>query len=160
MAILVFSLMLILVLGFWIATLVARWRVYVKAGRAGWESLIPIYSSWVDFQIVYGNGWKFLLLLIPIVNIIVGIKFCLDMAECFGQSAAFGLGLLFLSPIFMMILGFDSTIEYDGVLDDVRTAVKTDTVISDEELENLRAEAVAKLKAKREARQAEQNNNQ
>ena len=35
-------------------------------------------------------------------------KMYADLAECFGKERVFALGLLFLSPIFMMILGFGS----------------------------------------------------
>ena len=41
---LVMSLMTVWV-GWYVLTLVARWRIFDKAGIAGWKSLIPIYSD-------------------------------------------------------------------------------------------------------------------
>ena len=86
--------------------IVINWKIYVKMGRQGWECIIPIYNVYVLFKAMYGNGWKFLLLLIPIYNIYVGCKFCIDMAHRFGKSTGFGVGLIFLSIIFECILAF------------------------------------------------------
>lgn len=50
-----------------------------------------------------------MLLLIPLVNIYIGIKCYIDLAKAFGKSGVYALGLIFLNPIFMCILGFDSS---------------------------------------------------
>ena len=52
-----------------ILTLVAEWMIFKKMGRQGWEGIVPFYNTYVLCQELYGNGWKFLLLLIPIYNI-------------------------------------------------------------------------------------------
>jgi hypothetical protein len=46
------------------------------------------------------------LLLIPGVNVTIGIILVFDLAKSFGKGAGFALGLLFLNLIFMLILGF------------------------------------------------------
>ena len=91
---------------FSILTLVGGWRVFQKMGKPGWAIIVPFYNMYTMFDAIYGNGWKFLLLLIPFYNIYVAIKLYIDLAHEFGQSTGFGIGLVFLSPIFMMILGF------------------------------------------------------
>ena len=92
-----------------IVTIVAMWKLFKKAGKPGWASIIPIYNTL--FDIVYpGHGIKFLLMLIPFVNIYIGIKCYIDLAKAFGKSGAYALGLIFLNPIFMCILGFDSSV--------------------------------------------------
>lgn len=93
--------------------IVCLWRVFSKAGEAGWKSIIPILNIYEEFKIVYGQGWMFLLLMIPIVNIFVGIKLLFDLSKVFGKGIGFGFGLLFLQPIFMIILAFDHS-EYQG----------------------------------------------
>lgn len=87
--------------------------MFTKAGEEGWKSLIPFYNTYTLFKIVYGNGWRFLLLLIPIVNIVIIIKLYLDMAKAYGKPAIFGVGLLFFNFIFVMILSFGSA-KYEG----------------------------------------------
>ncbi len=106
-------LLLIFLLLFFIY-IVAYWKLFVKAGESGWKSLIPIYNAYIFFKIVYGKGWYFLLLLIPFVNFVVYINATLDLARAYGKSLLFGVGLVFLSPIFILILAFGKS-EYRGV---------------------------------------------
>lgn len=63
-----------------ILTLVAEWMIFKKMGRQGWEGIVPFYNTYVLCQELYGNGWKFLLLLIPIYNIYFVIKMNIDWA--------------------------------------------------------------------------------
>lgn len=94
-----------------VVSIVAMWKLFKKAGKPGWASIIPIYNTYTLFDIVYpGHGIKFLLMLIPFVNIYIGIKCYIDLAKAFGKSGAYALGLIFLNPIFMCILGFDSSV--------------------------------------------------
>ena len=92
-----------------VATIVATWRIYDKAGEHGWASLIPIYAQYVLYRITWGNGWLFLLLLVPVVNVIVGIITLVKLAKSFGYGGGFACGLIFLNTIFMLILGFGVT---------------------------------------------------
>lgn len=95
--------------------IICRWRIYSKAGKHGWACLVPIYSSYVYYDIVYGNGWKFLLCLIPIVGQIISIVAAFRLAKCFNKGAGFGLGLLFLPYIFIPMLAFGSAEYYDTI---------------------------------------------
>jgi hypothetical protein len=53
------------------------------------------------------------LMLIPIVNFIIWIILCIDVAKSFGKGVGFGIGLLLLPFIFSLILGFGSA-QYQG----------------------------------------------
>lgn len=99
-----------IVLLLYVLLIVAQWKLFTKAGEAGWKSLIPIYNMYVMFQIIYGNGIKFLLLLIPFFNIIVEIAMMIRLAQVYGKGVGFGIGLIFFPNIFTLILAFgDST---------------------------------------------------
>lgn len=91
-----------------VLTIVAMWKIFSKAGQAGWKSIIPIYNVYTLFKIADGNGWKFLLLLIPIVNIVYTIMINFRLAKSFGKGVGFGFGLLFLPTIFTLVLAFGS----------------------------------------------------
>jgi hypothetical protein len=93
--------------------IVAMWKVFTKAGRPGWAAIIPIYNMYVWCKIVGRPGWWVILMLIPLVNIIVGIVVCIDMAKSFGKGAGFGIGIALLGIIFLPILGFGSA-QYQG----------------------------------------------
>ena len=103
----------ILSLAISVLTLVAMWKLFVKAGRAGWKCLIPFYNTYCLYDIAWGNGWLFLLMFVPCVNVVVGIMMLFKLAKAFGQGTGFGFGLLFLTTIFILILGFGSA-EYVG----------------------------------------------
>lgn len=64
-----------------ILSMAGSWMVYKKMGRQGWEGIVPIYNTYVLCQELYGNGWKFLLLLIPFYNIYFAIKMMIDLAK-------------------------------------------------------------------------------
>jgi Family of unknown function (DUF5684) len=87
----------------------ASWKIFTKAGRSGWLSLIPIVNTVVLCRIAGKSGWWFLLLLIPVVNVVFGIMLMLELSKAFGHGAGFALGLLFLSFIFWPILAFGSS---------------------------------------------------
>jgi hypothetical protein len=91
----------------------AMWKVFTKAGQPGWASLIPIYNLYVLCKIAGRPGWWLLLMLIPLVNFIIIIILCIDIAKSFGNGVGFGLGLAILGFIFWPILGFGSA-QYQG----------------------------------------------
>ena len=93
--------------------IVAMWKVFAKAGQPGWASIIPIYNLYIWCKFVGRPAWWIILMLIPLVNIIVGIVLCIDMAKSFGKGVGFGIGLAFLGIIFLPILGFGSA-KYQG----------------------------------------------
>ena len=86
--------------------IIAMWKVFIKAGQPGWGILIPIYNVYLLCKIAGKPGWLVILLLIPLVNIIVGIMILIDVATNFGKGAGFGIGLFFLPFIFYPILAF------------------------------------------------------
>lgn len=63
---------------------------------------------------LYGNGWKFLLLLIPFYNIYFAIKMMVDLAKAFNQGVGFAIGLLLLPFVFNLILAFGGAQYMDG----------------------------------------------
>lgn len=91
-----------------VLTIIAKWKIYTKAGRPGWASLIPFYTQYCMFDIAWGSGWLFLLMFVPCVNFVFYIMLCFKLAKAFGKGTGFGFGLLFLNTIFVLILGFGS----------------------------------------------------
>ena len=106
--------MTFLSLAFAVLAIVAMWKIFEKAGKPGWAAIIPFYNIYVLFEITWGNGWKFLLLLIPIANIVFAIITMVKLAKAFGKGGGFAVGLIFLSVIFYCILAFGPS-EYEGV---------------------------------------------
>ena len=66
----VFFLYILFVLAVAVFSIVIMWRIFEKAGEHGWAAIIPFYQNYVLFKITWGQGWLFLLLFLPIVNIV------------------------------------------------------------------------------------------
>ena len=107
-----FASFLSLLLG--VAGVVACWLLFKKAGKPGWASIVPFYNVYTIFEITWGSGWRFLMLLIPIYNIYFVIKMNIDWAKAFNQGVGFGIGLLLLPFIFQLILAFGGEQYRDG----------------------------------------------
>lgn len=90
--------------------IVCLWKVFKKAGKPGWASIVPIYNLVVKFQMVGMSPWLLLLLLIPFANVVIAVVLTIlvniKLAEKFGKSGGFAVGLIFLNLIFMAILAF------------------------------------------------------
>ena len=101
------SILFVVFLAVAVVFLVGMWKVFVKAGQPGWAVLIPIYNGYILVKIAGRPGWWLLLFLIPLVNLVVAAIVAIDLAKAFGQSAAFGVVLLFLlGGIGYLVLGF------------------------------------------------------
>ena len=110
----------LIILAFYVLIIVAQWKIFTKAGQEGWKALIPIYNVVVLYKIIGLSPWLlflYLLSVVPVVGWIISIALSIvstvKLAKAFNQSTAFIFGLLFLSPIFQMILGFGKA-EYVG----------------------------------------------
>tara|TARA_B100000029_G_scaffold295820_1_gene289122 strand:+ start:254 stop:700 length:447 start_codon:yes stop_codon:yes gene_type:complete len=97
-----------------LAVVVANWKIYSKAGKPGWAAIIPIYNLVVWLEIVgRPTWWIAAIILCPPVALVMLIILLVDLGKSFGKDGAFAAGLVLLSPIFLLILGFGSA-EYQG----------------------------------------------
>ncbi len=96
-----------------IVLIVALWKIFEKAGKPGWGTLIPLYNTYCMYDIAFSSGWLFLLTFVPVVGSIMAIILVFKLAKAFGKGVGFGFGLLFLMPIFLLILAFGDA-EYVG----------------------------------------------
>lgn len=127
----------ILVIGLAVVSLVAYWKIFVKAGKEGWEGIIPIYNVYKLFEISWDtrNFWIYIaaigcfILLSPFSssNAFVGIlttmlsilqfvwmvRLMNHISISFGKSTGFTIGLVLLNFIFILILAFGDA-KYQG----------------------------------------------
>ena len=94
--------------------LVCMWIIFRKAGKPGWAAIVPFYNLYVLFDITWGSGMRFLLMLIPLYNIILGIQTQIRLAKAFGKGGGFAAGLIFLPYVFIPLLAFGKE-TYQGV---------------------------------------------
>ena len=101
----------------WLAVIIlmitANWKIYEKAGKPGWASIIPIYNIIILLEIIGKPIWWLFLMLIPGVNIIFGVWATNLLSKSFGKDEGFTVGLILLSIVFYPILGFGDA-KYQG----------------------------------------------
>lgn len=117
----------------WLLQIIANWNIFTKAGEAGWKSIIPVYSDYISYKIAWQPSYFWLvfvlgiitsvangmadpnetnttiLLIVSLIRIIlaiISILYCIKLSRAFGHGIGFAIGLMFLQPIFMLILGF------------------------------------------------------
>lgn len=101
------ALVIVVLMSAWFLLVVAGyWKTFEKAGEPGWKAIIPIYNVYVLLRIVGRPGWWLILMLIPFVNIVIAVIVANDLSASFGKGLGFTIGLVLLTPIFAIILGF------------------------------------------------------
>ena len=86
--------------------IVCTWKIYKKAGKPGWASIIPIYNIIVLLEIVELPKWYIALLIVPFANIYAMFKIYIELAHKFGKSTGFGVLMVFFNVICLPILAF------------------------------------------------------
>src|SRR5690606_3497875 len=91
------------------------WKLFVKAGRPGWEALIPFYREFIITKLTGRAAWPVLLLLVPILNIFIAIGFYLDFVKCFGKRSFWEhCGTILLPFVVFPFWGMDEATTYWG----------------------------------------------
>ena len=100
----------------WFAlTILANWLMFMKAGEAGWKSIIPVYNTYTAYKIAWtpnmfwiyfiftvlesifssisgGDFWSFsgfLGGLCGLVTIVLSVFYCVNLAKSFGKGLGF-----------------------------------------------------------------------
>ncbi|HYR27677.1 MAG TPA: DUF5684 domain-containing protein [Thermoanaerobaculia bacterium] len=97
---------MVITLAIILVVIASMWKVFEKAGEPGWAAIVPIYNLIVLLKIAGKPAWWVVLMFIPFVNFVVAIIAIMALAKNFGKGAGFGLGLLFLAPVFYPILAW------------------------------------------------------
>ena len=120
---------------YYIICVIANWKIFTKAGEAGWKSIIPFYNAWVEYKFTWDVRVFFVALVLaivvglgqaitnPVFAVIAGLASIgvlvlnimenYKLSKCFGHGAGFTVGLLFLPFIFRLILAFGNS-QYVG----------------------------------------------
>jgi len=121
----IISFLIVVTIG--IIQLIAFWKILKKAGKGGWEALIPFYGNWVLIEIAGLNWWWFLFLFAPFVLSFIGLGWLgtlanifalfncyFNLSKKFNKDTGFAVCLTLFTPICAPILGFSKNCVYDG----------------------------------------------
>lgn len=121
-------------LAYTVLMLVARWKIFKKAGTGGWKAIVPFYSDYTMYKVAWKKKYFWFVLVLSIlasvcVNlsgdfpqyslvfaliaavlfisvIVLEIKCQVKLAKAFRKGAGFAVGLILLPIVFYPILGF------------------------------------------------------
>jgi ribosomal protein S27AE len=126
-----FGLIVIILIAFLVVYIIGLWKLFKKAGKQGWEAIIPFYNSWVLVEISGLAWWWFLISISSSIISILGIdslSWLGVIASCAAnffifynlgkkfhkEPVQYGvLGLLF-GGIMVMIMGYSKDMQYDS----------------------------------------------
>lgn len=117
---------------------IAGWKLFKKAGIAGWKSLIPIYNLYLIYKLAGISGlwiiplfvvacfdglirsgvilplWAFIVMIVFSILAIIGrIMFYIKLPKAFGKGVGYIIGMFFIPEIIEIVLGFGKA-EYVG----------------------------------------------
>lgn len=91
---------------FFVLTVVARWKIFTKAGEEGWKSIIPIYSDYVEWKLSWTNITMFWISLALVLGgYILGMVSGAFAVTADGSVAAAGGGFMGILSSILMIAG-------------------------------------------------------
>ncbi len=117
----------------YVLCVIGGWKVFTKAGEAGWKSIIPFYNTYIYFKI----SWKPVMFWVMVILMIAGTYFSrsedssmvghlcafgsailtviqnVKLSKAFGHGIFYALGLLIFNPVFVVLLGFGGS-RYHG----------------------------------------------
>lgn len=124
-----------------IATIVGAWKTYEKAERPGWSCLIPFYSNYIEYDMVWDVKYfwySMIAIIVYLITISVGLSlngnffvgvltavssivfYVLEIikrfkfGKAFGKDIGLGLLMVFIPLIAYLYIGFSSDVQYVG----------------------------------------------
>jgi signal peptidase I len=89
------------------------WKLYVKAGRKGWEASVPIYNAIVLMQIINRPKWWTFLLFIPIINLLMFPVIWVETMRSFGKNSLLDTWLVILSlGFYIYYMSYTQDVKY------------------------------------------------
>ena len=110
-----------------ILQIIGMWKIFKKAGKKGWEAIIPYYNIWTLNEISECKWWFFLLaissslisftvttlddvanidFIVSIANVFAMYMINYNIAKKFNKSHGYAIGMTLVPSIFYLILGF------------------------------------------------------
>ena len=110
--------------------IVVTWKVYKKAGKQGWEAIVPFYSTWVLNEIAGLNWWWFLISISGVIvsflgipglsqlsslaSVLANINMCYNVAKKFHKDGGFFVLMALVPVVGYAILAFDDKCVFDS----------------------------------------------
>jgi len=94
---------------------IGYWKLFQKAGRPGWQAIVPIYDYYVMLKLSGRPKWWLILLFIPGINFLVIIGIIIDFIKSYGKFTLREQAACLLLPfIYFLKWGLDKETKYLG----------------------------------------------
>lgn len=129
---------LIFIIGWWVLQIVGNWKIFEKAGKPGWHSIIPFLNTYDEYDLCWNGGFGLLYMaalivansisqemlqesnmfmiiagLAGAVGIVLQIVESNKLAKAFGKGIGYTIFLILLDRLARIVLGF-SDAQYIG----------------------------------------------
>ena len=123
--------MFAIIIGYLVLYIVSMWKLFKKAGKNGWEAIVPYYNTYVLIEIAGLNWWYFLIAIGGSIISIIGLETLSGILTLAGYAVNFFvfwnlakkmhkstvstaiLGVLF-PGIMIPIMGLSKNYQYDS----------------------------------------------
>ena len=97
---------------FTIPTIFAWWT-FEKAGKHGWQTLIPFYNLYVFLQIIKKPLWWYALLLVPFLNVFMYMLMLVELVKCFNRFKLWEQFVAVVLPfVYLPYLGWNKDMKF------------------------------------------------
>ena len=93
---------------FWLSFILGIVASYVSSANLNESIFLGIVVSCISEADPAGDNMLLMLIvaLLRIIIAVISIMYCVKLSRAFGRGIGFAIGLIFLQPIFLLILGF------------------------------------------------------
>lgn len=92
---------------FLILSVAGLWKIFEKAGEAGWKAVVPFLNFYIWLKIIKKPLWWYIFILMPFVNVFVILLMVVEILKCFGKESIVAQALGVIFPfLYLPYLGF------------------------------------------------------
>ena len=105
--------LLVIILG--VIDILSEAKLFIMAGKNGWECIVPFYYDYVKYKITWGIGWLFFLSYIPYVKYIAKAITNVKVCKVYNKYTFWNVvGMLIIPHIYIMVIAFSKNSKYLG----------------------------------------------
>ena len=123
-------LMIIIAIAWAVFYYIGLWKMFKKAGKQGWESIIPIYNTWILVEIAGLKNYWFIISLAPtlgslitdnallswvfsIASLLANVAIVYNISKKFSKDTTWFILSIFFGGITLPLLGYSNRDNYD-----------------------------------------------
>ena len=125
--VIIYLLFLLLIIAVAVFEIIAMYKMFKKAGKQGWEAIIPFYNFMTFYEISGYPIWYVVWEFVPVANIVFRILAGISLAKRFKKSEGIGVVIALVPIVGYTMIGFGKNIEYDSSLGEQQNDYKYST---------------------------------